>query len=111
MPACRLGLRWGSKPPHQRIWFERTLAESRHELSVGGAAQIRAMSRRQKHDPRDAWHLMDLLASGRFPRIWTSSPRERDLRQLLLHREKLVRMRTAVKNQLHALALSQGLCR
>jgi transposase len=79
---------------------------------VGDAAQIRAMSiRRQKHDPRDARHLMDLLASGRFPRIWTPSPRERDLRQLLRHRDKLVRMRTAVKNRLHALALSQGLCR
>jgi transposase len=36
---------------------------------------------------------------------------ERDLRQLLVHRLKLVRMRTAVKNQLHALAISQGVCR
>jgi len=93
-------------------WFERMLREFDHELWVGDAAQIRAMSvRRQKHDPRDAWHLMDLMASGRFPRIWTPSPGERDLRQLLAHRDKLVRMRTAVKNQLHALALSQGLCR
>jgi transposase len=33
------------------------------------------------------------------------------LRQLLVHRMKLVRTRTAVKNQLHALAISQGLCR
>jgi transposase len=28
-----------------------------------------------------------------------------------VHRDKLVRTRTAVKNQLHALAISQGLCR
>ena len=56
-------------------WFERMLTEFHHELWVGDAAQIRAMSvRRQKHDPRDAWHLMDLMASGRFPRIWTPSP-------------------------------------
>ncbi len=36
---------------------------------------------------------------------------ERDLRQLLVHRLKLVRVRTLVKNQLHALAMSQGVCR
>ena len=36
---------------------------------------------------------------------------ERDLRQLLVHRMKQVRARTQVKNQLHALAISQGVCR
>ena len=36
---------------------------------------------------------------------------ERDDRQLLLHRHKLVRMRTQVKNQLQALALNQGVQR
>jgi transposase len=39
------------------------------------------------------------------------SPAERDLRQLLWHRHKLVRMRTLLGNQLHALAMSQGVCR
>jgi transposase len=39
------------------------------------------------------------------------SPEERDLRQLLKHREKLLQMQTSVKNQLHFLALSQGVCR
>lgn len=107
-PGARVGIE-ATTPAH---WFERMLTEFRHELWVGDAAQIRAMSvRRQKHDPRDARHLMDLLALGRFPRIWTPSPRERDLRQLLAHRDRLVRMRTAVKNQLHALAMSQGVCR
>ena len=33
------------------------------------------------------------------------------MRQLLKHRQKLVGMRTAVKNQLHYLAMSQGVCR
>lgn len=36
---------------------------------------------------------------------------ERDLRQLVLHRVKMVQMRTRVMNQLHALAMGQGLCR
>jgi len=48
---------------------------------------------------------------GRFPRIWVPTPAERDARQLLLHRHKLVRMRTQVKNQLQALALNQGVQR
>jgi transposase len=94
------------------LWFERMLAELGHELWVGNAAQIRAsVVREQKTDTRDAEHLLDLLRTERFPRVWIPSQEERDLRQLLVHRLKLVRMRTAVKNQLHALAISQGVCR
>jgi integration host factor subunit beta len=36
---------------------------------------------------------------------------ERDLRQLVWHRQKLVWMRGAVKNQMHALTMGEGLCR
>ena len=94
------------------LWFERLLAACGHELWVGHAAAIRAsVVRLQKTDTRDAEHLLDLLRTGRFPRIWVPSLAERDLRQLLGHRLKLVRTRTAVKNQLHALAISQGVCR
>lgn len=93
-------------------WFERMLGELGHELWVGDPAEIRARAvRRQKTDTRDAEHLLDLLASNRFPRIWIPSLQERDARQLLKHRDKLVRMRTSVKNQLHYLAMSQGVCR
>jgi transposase len=49
--------------------------------------------------------------TDRFPKIWVPTPVENDLRQLLWHRQKLVWMRTSVKNQLHALAMSQGVCR
>jgi transposase len=94
------------------LWFERLLAESGHELWVGDAARIRASEvRQQKTDTRDAVHLLELLLTNRFPRIWVPSLAERDLRQLLVHRSKLVRTRTAVKNQLQALAMSQGVCR
>ena len=93
-------------------WFERLLAELGHELWVGDPAAIRARAvRRQKTDTRDAEHLLDLLVSRRFPRVWVPSVEQRDLRQLLKHRDKLVRMRTALKNQLHFLAISQGVCR
>lgn len=93
-------------------WFERLLAELGHELWVGDPAEIRARAvRRQKTDTRDAEHLLDLLLNKRFPRIWVPTPAERDLRQLLKHRDKLVRMQTSLKNQLHFLAMSQGVCR
>jgi len=93
-------------------WFERLLAELGHELWIGDAAQIRAsMVRKQKTDARDAAHLLQLLLDDRFPRIWRPTMAERDLRQLVWHRQKLVWMRNAVGNQLHALAMGEGVCR
>jgi len=45
-------------------WFERMLAELRHELWIGDAAQIRAsMVRKQKTDTRDAAHVLQLLVA------------------------------------------------
>ena len=94
------------------LWFERLLAELGHELWIGDAARIRAsVVRPQKTDARDAAHLLELMLHERFPRIWVPSPPDRDLRQLLLHRHKLVQMRTQVKNQLQHLALNQGVRR
>jgi transposase len=93
-------------------WFERLLAELGHELWIGDSARIRASEvRKQKTDERDARLILDLLLSKRFPKIWVPTPAERDLRQLLWHRHKLVCLRTMLGNQLHALAMSQGLCR
>ena len=93
-------------------WFERMLRRYHHELWIGDAARIRAARvRKQKTDSRDALHILDLLLANRFPRIWIPSSAERDARQMLRHRHKLVRFRTSVMNQLHGLAISQGLCR
>lgn len=93
-------------------WFERMLAEMGHELWIGDAAQIRAsVVRKQKTDARDAAHLLQLLIEERFPRIWRPTMAERDLRQLVWHRQKLVWMRNAIGNQLHALAMGEGVCR
>jgi transposase len=93
-------------------WFEAMLSEFGHELWMGDAAKIRAaVVRKQKTDARDAAHLLDMLCTERFPKIWRPALRERDLRQLLWHRQKLVWMRGAVKNQMHALAMGEGVCR
>jgi transposase len=93
-------------------WFVRLLTELGHELWIGDSAKIRASEvRKQKTDERDALLILDLLLSKRFPKIWVPTPAERDLRQLLWHRHKLVCLRTMLGNQLHFLAMSQGLCR
>ncbi len=52
--------------------------------------------------------LLRLLLEDRFPQVWVPSLEQRDLRQLLLHRHKLVGMRRQVKNELQHLALNQG---
>ena len=90
-------------------WFERLLEELRFELWLGDAAKIRAsVVRKQKTDRRDALQILQLLIEERFPQIWVPSLEERDVRQLLVHRHKQVQSRTRIKNQLQALALSQG---
>jgi len=70
-------------------WLQDRLAELGHEVWIRNAAQIRASYvRQQKTDKRDAAHILKLLVEGRFPRLWTPSREQRDLRQLLIHRHK-----------------------
>jgi transposase len=103
--AARVGMEACGHYP----WFERLLAECGHQLWLGDASRIRAAAvRKQKTDRRDAEHILQLLMENRFPRIWVPSLEERDARQLLMHRHKQVQARTRVKNQLQAMALSQG---
>jgi transposase len=93
-------------------WFERLLGEVNYELWVGDAAQIRAKQvRKQKNDRRDAAHLLKLMLEDNFPRIWVPTPENRDVRQLVLHRHRLVGMRTRVMNQLQAIAMNEGIRR
>lgn len=106
------GSRIGMEATGNCQWFLELMAKLGHEVLVGDAAKIRASdSRQQKHDKRDARLLVQLLAEDRFPRIWVPSKEEKDLRQLLIHRYKLVRIRAQVKNGLQHLALNQGLQR
>jgi transposase len=93
-------------------WFERLLAELGFELWIGDPAQIKAKRvRKQKTDRQDAALLLQLLLEDRFPRVWVPSAENRDLRQLLWHRHRLVQMRTRIMNQLHAVAMNEGVRR
>jgi transposase len=90
-------------------WFIELVEDLGHEIWIGDAAEIRASDvRKQKTDKRDAAHILRLLVEGRFPRLWTPDREQRDLRQLVLHRQKLVQIRSRVKNELQHLALNKG---
>jgi len=92
------------------IWFHTLMQRLGHTVLVGDSAKIRAMVvRKTKTDRRDALHILDLLCHDRFPTIWVPDPATRDLRTLLMHRIRLVRIQTMLKNGLHAIALNQGL--
>jgi transposase len=64
--------------------------------------------KKQKFDREDARLLRRLMLENNFPQIWIPSPENRDLRQLLWHRHRLVQMRTRIMNQLQALAMNEG---
>jgi transposase len=104
--AVRVGMEASG---HAR-WFERLLAELQFELWIGDAAEIRTKRvRKQKTDRQDAQLILQLLLEDRFPQIWVPSWENRDLRQLLWHRHRMVQARTRIMNQLQAVALNEGL--
>src|SRR5947208_8192389 len=91
-------------------WFIELVQDMGHEIWIGDAAQIRASYvRKQKTDKRDAAHILKLVVENRFPRLWMPDREQRDLRQLVLHRHKLVEIRSRVKNELQHLALNKGM--
>ncbi len=53
--------------------------------------------------------ILDLLVKGTFPRQCNLHRPRTELRQLLLHRCRMVRMATRIKNQLDALAKNEGM--
>ena len=90
-------------------WFERLLAELGFELWIGDPAEIKAKRvKKQKFDREDARLLLRRLRENNFPQVWVPGPENRDLRQLLWHRHRLVQMRTRIMNQLQALAMNEG---
>jgi transposase len=104
-----ISVRVGMEATGYARWFERLLAELGFELWIGSPAEIKTKRvKKQKTDRKDAQLLLRLMREGTFPRIWIPSPENRDLRQLLWHRHRLVQMRTRIMSQLQALAMNEG---
>ena len=102
--------------PRELVWVDQLrkrgsgLLPMCMELWIGDASEIaRKRERKQKTDLEDARHILQLLMENRFPKIWVPSGENRDLRQLLWHRHRMVQARTRIMNQLQAVALNEGL--
>jgi len=109
LAAQGMKVRVGMESSGQARWFERLLSELQYELWIGDAAEISAKRvRKQKTDRQDSQLILRLLLKDDFPWIWVPSWENRDLRQLLWHRHRMVQARTRMMNQLQAVALNEG---
>ena len=85
-------VRVGMEASGQAQWLERLLEGLGVELWRGDAEVIRAKrGRKQKTDREDARHILKLLLKDDFPRIWVPNWENRDLRQLLWHRHRMMK--------------------
>ena len=110
LAAREVPVRVGMEASGHARWFERLLGELHLELWIGDAAEIQTRRvRKQKTDRQDAQLILKLMLKDDFPRIWVPSWENRDLRQLLWHRHRMVQARTRIMNQLQAVALNEGL--
>src|SRR5437762_7578877 len=65
-------------------------------------------SARLKNDKVDAAILGQLLRADLLPEAWIAPPPVRQLRALLRHRVQLVRLRTLLRNRIHAVLAGHG---
>lgn len=93
-------------------WFEQMLFELNLELKIGNPRKVRKMALSpHKNDSRDALHLLDLLMTNRFPEVRKRTRESQIILSWLNYRHSLVSQRTAIANQLQAMARSLGLPR
>ena len=90
-------------------WFERLLAELGFELWIGDPAEIKAKRvKKRSSTVRTPDSYSGCCGKITSRKSGVPGPENRDLRQLLWHRHRLVQMRTRIMNQLHALAMNEG---
>src|SRR6516162_11281053 len=65
-------------------------------------------SARLKNDKVDAAILAQLLRADLLPEAWIAPPPVRELRALVRHRIQLVRLRTLLRNRIHAILADHG---
>jgi transposase len=84
-------------------WIVDEMEKAGHRpvLCNPGKAKL-LMGQPNKTDKLDAGGLATLLRNGTLPSVWTPPSEIRDQRELPRMRMSLVRMRTAVKNRIHA---------
>jgi transposase len=89
-------------------WAADVIQECGGNLHLAHPAGNNWGSRRVKNDERDATDLVDLLRLGRLAESWIAPPCQRELRELVRYRAKLVHLRTSLKAQVHAVLAKEG---
>jgi hypothetical protein len=90
-------------------WLAELLEEAGYELQLAHPLRTRAIAAAKvKTDAVDARTLALLLRADLVPEAYVAPRELRDLRDLLRHRVALTRMRSALKNRVHALLAKHG---
>ena len=89
-------------------WAADVLAEMGAHVHLAHPLGNNWGNRRVKNDERDANDLVDLLRLGRLAEAWIAPPEVRELRELVRYRAKLVRLRSGLKAQVHAVMGKNG---
>lgn len=91
-------------------WFVEKARSLGHEVYLSHPKQTKAIaSARLKSDKVDALMLARLLKTDLLPTVWIPGDKERQIRELLTHRARVVRQRTTVINELNALYAKRNL--
>ncbi|HET6870272.1 MAG TPA: IS110 family transposase [Solirubrobacteraceae bacterium] len=91
-------------------WLAELLEEAGYDLHLAHPLRTRAIAAaRVKTDAIDAKTLAQLLRAGFLPEAYVAPRELRDLRELLRHRATLTRMRSAIKNRVHAILAKHGI--
>jgi transposase len=81
-----------------------------YTVKVAHPANVKAIaSSKVKTDKIDAKILADLLRAELIPETYVPNKSIRQLRDLLVHRQGLVKMRTEAKNRIHAVLTKRGI--
>ena len=90
-------------------WLLELLEDYGFEPHLVHPLQCKAIaSARLKNDKVDAAILAQLLRADLLPEAWIAPPPVRQLRALLRHRAQLVRLRTLLRNRIHAVLADYG---
>jgi transposase len=90
-------------------WLVELLADYGFEPHLVHPLQCKAIaSARLKNDKAGAAILAQLLRADLLPEAWIAPPAVRQLRALLRHRVQLVRLRTLLRNRIHAVLAGHG---
>lgn len=91
-------------------WFWKLLEPVVDELHLADASQVRAAAgRRAKTDRNDAATIARLLSQGSLPAAYVPDEKIGRLRDLVRHRERLVRRSNSIKNMLRSEMSKLGL--